>query len=123
MRTMKIDITGFTRSGKTTVARMIAHQLETYGVRVTLKDEPSSPYDRTLHEEILKRSLAQELDVSIEVHQTPRNTRRAPLKEVLLHALANARDQILTLGSPTDEVNLAHVRELEQALARAGAEL
>lgn len=120
MDKVRIYVVAGPNQGKTTIAHILRSALEEHSFkRVSLVDtkpsgEPKQPIEQRV-------KATQERPVVIEVvsvASSPSAANAVPsiVARNWLTVMKNARSQIATLGTQTDAVNQAHLKELDEAI-------
>lgn len=128
-RKLNIQIIGRAGAGKTIIAKFLQVTLKQSGFETNLDDgldDPPSSYSymnsMPITDQLAVLQKNNPVQISIETHQVRKMMTPGivlPLTQLRsLHmALSNAREQIKVLGTPTDEVNEAHLKELDGVMA------
>lgn len=117
MEKVNVLVVAGPNKGKTTIASIVKEALEANGFkRVSLRDsQPSSEAKEPIAQR-LEATRNRPVEISVLSNQTGMLPVTQEIARSWLVAMKNARIQIQTLGSPTDSVNQAHVKELDESI-------
>lgn len=112
-KSVQVLVVAGANMGKTTIAHIIKEALDAHGfAEVTLEDLPPSSVSKLPIQQRIETTKKRPIKVSVRQFPAPPS---AVLEQVRM-ALSNARSQIQTLGSETDDINRAHLKELDEAI-------